>query len=200
MLHFGCIAELLEEIFFNGPHPRPHKAETQSICKSLKKTLESPLDCKEIKLSILKEINPEYSLEGLMLRLKLHYFGHLIWRAKSLEKTLMRRKVEGRRRRGWQRTRWLDGITDSVDMNLSKLWEMVKDRETWCVAGHGVAKNWTQQLSDWTTTKGVECKPTRAQCSLLDGEPIALFVSRMLLLRLLIHMRHILKSHRFIVA
>ena len=111
MLHFGYITELLEEIFFNGPHPRPHKAETQSICKSLKKTPESPLDCKEIKLSIQKEINPEYSLEGLMLRLKLHYFGHLIRRPESLEKTLMLRKDEGRRRRGWQRMRcWMASL------------------------------------------------------------------------------------------
>ena len=100
MLHFGYITELLEEIFFNGPHPRPHKAETQSICKSLKKTPESPLDCKEIKLSIQKEINPEYSLEGLMLKLKLQYFGYLMQRADSLEKTLMLGKTEGRRRRG----------------------------------------------------------------------------------------------------
>ena len=154
MLHFGYIAELVEEIFFfffNRPHPRPCKAETQSNYKSLKKTLESPLDCKEIKLPILKEINPEYLLEEQMLRLKLHYFGHLTQRADSLEKTLMLGKAEGRRR-GWQRTRWLDGITDSVDMSLSKLRKMVKDREAWRVAVHGVSKNWTR-LSDWTTTK-----------------------------------------------
>ena len=87
-----------------------------------------------------------------MLRLKLHSFGHLIQRAESLEKTLMLGKVEGRRRRGWQWMRWLDGITDSMDMNLSKLQKMVKDREAWHVAVHGVSKNWTR-LSDWTTTK-----------------------------------------------
>jgi len=98
----------------------------------LEKTLESPLESEEIKplQSILKEINPEYSLEGLMLKLKLQYFGHLMQRADSLEKTLMLGKIEGRRRRGWQRIRCLDGITDSMDMNLSKFWEMVKDRET----------------------------------------------------------------------
>ena len=107
--------------------------------------------------SILKEISPEYSLEGLMLKLKLQYFGHLMWRTDSLEKTLMLGKIEGRRKRGWQRMRWLDGITNSMDMSLSKLQEIVDDKEAWYAATHGAVKNQTW-LDDWTTAVNPQIK------------------------------------------
>ena len=122
-----------------------------------RRLLRVPWTARRSNQSILREINPEYSLERLMPKLKLQYFGHMMWKADSLERTLMLGKIEGGRRRGWQRMRWLDGITNSISMNLSKLQEIVNDREAWCAAIHGVTESQTG-LSNLTTTTNPEAR------------------------------------------
>ena len=123
-----------------------HKEGWAPKNRCLRRLLRAPWTARRLNQLILKEINPEYSLEGLVLKLKLQSFGHLMWRANSLEKTLMLGKMKGRRRKWWQRIRWLDSITDSIDTSLSKLWEIVKDREAWSTAVYGLTKSWTQLI------------------------------------------------------